>query len=392
MSPPSPAGRIAKRGSNVLLLEADAVLALAPQLRATTQVADLPRLRAKVAELLREFEIRAQVRGVNAARLDKAQVVLRALIDDVVSSMPWGGDASWQPLGASPPAEARQGSADSPVLRLLRMARDTSADRDLQELICVALALGFDARARGQSAGGEELAQIRSQLATRVRHDGPPRAIDLSPQWRAAVGQGNALASWLPLWVMALVLAALLAVLYFSLVLSLGVKSDRVYAQIAALRPPAAAAPPAPAASQARLGGPLSAQIAAQRLAVRDEIDRSVVVLPDRNLFEPGTAELQPASAESLRPIAVALQGSPGRVFVVGHTDGKTARSARYPSDWDLSVDRARSVQQALRGLGIEAARLRYDGRADTEPLPVSDAMRAVSGNGRIEIELQAGR
>jgi type VI secretion system protein ImpK len=392
MPTPSPVRRDAKRGSNPLLIEADAVLALAPQLRATTQMADLPRLRAKVAEMVREFEIRARVRGVSAARLDKARVVLCALIDDAVSSMPWGGDADWQPLGAAAAVEAGRGAPDGPALRLLRVARESSGDRELQELICVALALGFDARARGPVAAGEELAQIRAQLAAQVRHDGTSRRSDLSPQWQAAVGQGSALASWLPLWVVALVLAALLAVLYFSLVLALGAKSDKVYAQISALRPPAAATSQALPAPQARLAGPLSAEIAARRLAVRDEIDRSVVVVPDHDLFEPGTAKLQPASAQSLRPVAAALQSAPGRVLVVGHTDGKTARSARYPSDWDLSVDRARAVQDALRGLGVEAGRLRYDGRADTEPLPASDPMRAAGGNGRIEIDLLAGR
>jgi len=93
-----------------------------------------------------------------------------------------------------------------------------------------------------------------------------------------------------------------------------------------------------------------------------------------------------------LRPVAAALQRAPGRVLVVGHTDGKATRSARYPSDWDLSVDRARAVQDALRGLGVAADRLHYDGRADTEPRPAPQATAANIGNGRIEIMLLAGR
>jgi type VI secretion system protein ImpK len=196
----------------------------------------------------------------------------------------------------------------------------------------------------------------------------------------------------LPLWVTSLVAAALLAVLYFSLALSLGEKSDRVYAQLAALRPEKAASPQPLPASQPRLADLLSASVAAQRLTVRDEIDRSVVVLPDEALFEAGTAALRTAGLESLRPVAAALQSTPGRVLVVGHTDGKATRSARYPSDWDLSVDRARSVHDALRALGVGAARLRFDGRADTEPLMTTGATPLSSGNGRIEIVLLAGR
>jgi len=382
----------AGRSGNPLLFEADALLALAPELRATTCLTDLARLRANIAEMLREFEVGARVRGVNPERRAKARAVLCALIDDVVSSMPWGADAGWEPMGTSLAAKDGQDVTDGPVQRLLHVARDASADRDLQELICVALALGFDGRARGAAAGAEELAQIRAQLAAQLRGNGPDAGPVLSPHWRGAAGGGSALASWLALWVMGLVTAALLAVLYFSLILSLGAKSDRIYAQIAALRAPASATPRPLPESQARLAAPLSTDIAAHRISVRDEIDRSVVVLPGGGLFEPGTAKLLASGSEPLGRIAAALQRAPGRVLVAGHTDGKSARSAQYPSDWDLSVDRARAVHDALRGFGIEAARLRYDGRADTEPLAVTDGTGFIPGNDRIEIVLLAGR
>jgi flagellar motor protein MotB len=125
---------------------------------------------------------------------------------------------------------------------------------------------------------------------------------------------------------------------------------------------------------------------------VRDEIDRSVIVVPDVQLFETGGATLRPAGIDLLRPIAAALLRTPGRIQIIGHTDGTTARSARYPSDWELSVDRARAVQEALRNLGIAPSRLGYDGRASIEPFRVDDRTRAIDGDGRIEIVLLAGR
>jgi type VI secretion system protein ImpK len=126
-----------------------------------------------------------------------------------------------------------------------------------------------------------------------------------------------------------------------------------------------------------------------------------VVTLRDEALFEPGTANLLRSASASLQPVSAALQRVVGRVVVIGHTDAGSERSARYPSNWELSVDRARAVLDALVALGLPAARLRYDGRADTEAADAASASEAAAQaaakeapphNGRIEIVLLAGR
>jgi type VI secretion system protein ImpK len=79
-------------------------------------------------------------------------------------------------------------------------------------------------------------------------------------------------------------------------------------------------------------------------------------------------------------------------VLVIGHTDHDTDPSARFPSNWELSVERAHAVHDALALFGIPEARMRYDGRADTEPLPPAAANQPAVHSGRIEIVLLAGR
>jgi type VI secretion system protein ImpK len=260
----------------------------------------------------------------------------------------------------------------------------------MRELLGVALALGFDAGSG--DADSARLDELRIELATHDSRSGAPAEHELSPQWQSSVERGSALTSWLPLWVSSLVVAALLAVLFFALQLSLAAKSDRLYARMAGLRAPAVTAPRPLPAPQPRLAGVLAEQVAAQSLSARDEIDRSVVVVPGAQLFEAGGATLRPAGRELLRPIAEALQRTPGRIQVIGHTDGSSARSARYPSDWDLSVERARTVEEGLRDLGVEASRLTYDGRAGIEPLAADGQGHGIGGDGRLEIVLLAGR
>jgi type VI secretion system protein ImpK len=379
-------------GRNPLLIEADALLALAPQLRATPSMQDLNRLRSRIVEMLREFEARALARSIGSVRIARARTVLGALIDEVIQSMPWGAGAGWQSLAVVSAERSGRVHIAAPVEHLLEVSAQSSRDRELQELIWVALALGFDSCPRASESERDPLERIRARLA-------PPRPDrrlhgrgELSPHWRPAVSRGSALGSWLPLWVSTAVAAGLLAALYFSLALLLGASSDRVYSRIASLRS-ASAQPSAPApAAPARLALWLEGASAQGRLVVRDEIDRSVIVLPGRDLFDPDAASLRASAGATLREVAAALHRTVGRVEVIGHTDGTAARSLRYPSEWDLSVERARVVGRALQAFGLEAARVRFDGRADSEPLAVNDIARLRSGNDRVEILLLAGR
>jgi type VI secretion system protein ImpK len=372
-----------------LLWEANAILSLSTQLRATSFVSDLAQLRNRIVGLLADFQARARADGIEASRVAKATEVLAALIDHVVTSMPWGTDAGWQSLeSASAPPSGRR-----PTQRLLEVARGSSSDVGLSELIGVALLLGFDKRSLGDSPGESDLQidQVLARLTPAASKHGARTEKGPLP-WKPTVARPGALTSWLPLWVSSFVIAALLAVLFLLLELSLGAKSDRLYARMAALNGPTATTSPPQLAPNPRLAGVLSEQVNARNLFVRDEIDRSVIVVPDVKLFQAGNPSLLPASSGLLRPIAAALQRIPGKIQVIGHTDGSLARSARYPSDWELSVDRARVVQEALRDFGVEALRLVYDGRANIEPLKADDQARAVSGDGRIEIVLLVGR
>jgi type VI secretion system protein ImpK len=382
-------------GPNPLLSEADGLLALVAPLRATAQVADLARLQAQTAIALQRFCERARRRGIAASQIEKAQFVLGTLLDHVVETMPWGAGGQWRKLNAlkSAPGESAGHAA---IRQLAWMAEDPTANRDLRELIYVALALGFEARVHGPAAGSGEAEQARARVAAMLAREPGAAARPLSARWRPAVRRGGALGSWLPLWVGSFTVAGLLAVLYFSLALALGSQSDRVFKQIAALRlasfakAPEAGGGGAPAAAAKPRLQPLLTDVATEGVQVRDEADRSVVTLRDAVLFEPATANLLRTATASLRPVAAALQGVAGRVLVLGHTDARSERSARYPSNWELSVERARAAYDALRALGVPAARMRYDGRADTEPL--NPAAPGQPGNGRIEIVLLAGR
>lgn len=365
-----------------LIWQASPLIAVITQLRVIPAISDLGQLHSQIAAMLVTFMDDARAGGIGDSRATQATEVLAALADHVVSNMPWGADAGWHNLSQS--AASR---GELPLQRLLKIAAASSQDAGMQELIGVTLLVGFDKRSRGKDDAEIEqlLSRARTADGTPGERGGLPLASGRAKRIKGPPG-------WLPLWVCGVSTAAAVAVLTVVLLLSLAGKSDAVYAHLAALRGPAVATPRPLPAPTPRLAELLAEPVAAQSMSVSDEIDRSVIVVPEGRLFAPGESTAVSNSNDSLRPIAAALKQTPGRIQIIGHTDSKEARSAQFSSDWDLSVERARIVREALHALGIDAARISHDGHASIEPLPADDPARAISGDGRIEIVLLAGR
>ena len=178
-----------------------------------------------------------------------------------------------------------------------------------------------------------------------------------------------------------------------SLSISLGARSDPVFARIQGLRlaPPVVA--PTQPAPKPRLAQFLQSDIKAGQVAVRDEIDRSVVTIRGDGAFAVGSASLLPERAPLMGRIADALAQVSGNVLVTGHTDSQgLARSARFPSNWHLSEERARSVRDLLVSHKVAAERVRAEGRADAEPLVPNDTPGNRALNRRVEVTLMVGR
>jgi type VI secretion system protein ImpK len=151
-----------------------------------------------------------------------------------------------------------------------------------------------------------------------------------------------------------------------------------------------AAALPAP---KPRLAQFLEPDIKAGLVAVRDEIDRSVVTIRGDGTFAPGSATLLAQREALMMRVADALAQVSGNVLVTGHTDSQPiARSARFPSNWHLSEERAKTVRDLLVARKVAAERIRAEGRADAEPLVANDTATNRAMNRRVEITLVVGR
>jgi len=125
------------------------------------------------------------------------------------------------------------------------------------------------------------------------------------------------------------------------------------------------------------------------KLRVRIVRGRMVVELSENILFDSGKSELKKDGAEALTEVAGVLASIPDREFqIAGHTDNIPIKSARFPSNWELSTARAVTVARALASQGVPANRLSAAGYADTQSVASNDTPEGRQQNRRIEIVL----
>jgi type VI secretion system protein ImpK len=179
---------------------------------------------------------------------------------------------------------------------------------------------------------------------------------------------------------------------FLTLVILLNNRSDPVFSALASIKANTGnlKRPSAPIA-QPRLRHYLTNEITQGLLDVEEDAQMSRVVLHGDNLFDPGSADLNPALVAVIARIAEALNQVQGSVIVTGHTDDRPIRSLRFPSNYHLSLDRANSVVQMLSQTLRDPARVRAEAMADAQPLAANDTPENRARNRRVEVLLRVG-
>lgn len=367
-------------GINPLVAAANPVLAAVAQIRHTLTHPDPEGLRASLQQRIEAFEAAARAAGTGDDHLAAARFALEALVNESAASTPWG--ASWATEGGDRFFEV-----------LEQNSTDPAANRELLEFFYVCLALGYEGRYRREDDGRQALAQIRARLLGQLRAQRPPRDGELSGHWRGVQAPARRPPGALGFWVAGSAAALLLAALYVGYSVSLGSLSDPVAREVAQLkaapesRPTQAAARPVPAPDVA---AQLAAEIARGEVAVVDAPGVSTIVIRSDRLFASGSARLEAAIEPVVLRVAVALERVPGAILVTGHTDDVPIRTARFPSNWELSTERAASVVKLMAGSLKDPARLRAEGLADSAPAVPNDSAANRARNRRVEIVLRS--
>ena len=135
------------------------------------------------------------------------------------------------------------------------------------------------------------------------------------------------------------------------------------------------------------MAGFLEPEIKEGLVAVGDFGDRSIITIKGDGFFDPGSATVADKVLPLLVRIGEALNSVQGAVLITGHTDNQPIRSARFPSNWHLSQERALAVQRLL-GASVKPERIKSEGRAESEPVAENSTAAGRAKNRRVEITL----
>jgi type VI secretion system protein ImpK len=377
---------------NPLVSAASPLLSSAPRIRAMVQHPNPAGLKDALADGIRKFEAQARAEGLPNEQVIAARYILCTLLDESAASTPWGGSGVWANQSLLVLFHNETWGGEKVFQLMSKLAENVQGNRNLLELMYVALAFGFEGRYRVLNDGKAQLESLRVRLSQMLRGNRADGDKTLSPRWEGVPAKVSRLRDGLPMWVVASLAGLTLLGIYLVLSVSLNNASDNIFTTLQALdvkAAPVTAPPPPPVPAAApRLATFLKGEVEQGLVQVRDLSDRSIVVIKGDGFFEPGSSVIADRTLPLLARIAEGLKATPGTVLITGHTDNQPIRTLRYPSNWHLSQDRANAVKTLLGESGIKPERMRAEGKADAEPVEPNATPAGRARNRRVEITL----
>jgi type VI secretion system protein ImpK len=226
---------------------------------------------------------------------------------------------------------------------------------------------------------------------------------ELSPRWQGQKLANQASRLQVPWWGVAGFAGLVLFGLYFVLLYLLGGGVDASATAMTLLHesgplsierkvsvPPPPPPPPEPGnITQLQcISAALAPEIAAGNVSAVQTANQIVVRVGNLILFDSGSATVLDQFKPVATRIATALDKEPGYIKVVGHTDNVpiSRSNVRFPSNYQLSVERAKNVAALLKPGVADSSRLQTDGKGETAPLADNKTPEGRAKNRRVEI------
>ncbi len=377
-------------GTNPLVSAANPLLNAIVQIRHSVSHDDQSGLRQRLIDEIRRFEVRCQKAGLSYETIVGARYCLCTALDEAASLTPWGSRGIWSGSGLLVTFHNETWGGEKFFQLLARLSQNPRQHIELLELINFCLLLGFEGRYRVMDNGRTQLDTIKQRLGQMIRGVRGSYPPPLSPHPEDQPVMGKLWRPAIPLWACAALAGFLACLFYIILNWRLGDATSPVLAKIYQTPLPETKiqkpAEPLPAVLDLR--GFLRPEIEEGLVAVRDEADRSVVILKGDGLFASASTVVRDRYEAVINRIAQAMNNVSGRILVIGYSDNLPIRSARFASNYELSLARAESVQSMLRKHLSQPDRVKAEGRGEMDPVAPNNSAANRALNRRVEITL----
>ncbi|EPU3407231.1 type VI secretion system protein TssL, long form [Vibrio vulnificus] len=380
-------------GNNVLLAEANVIVSLLGQIRATATHSDVKQLREAFVQKMRDYENRLRLQGANSKQIDIARYCLCCAIDEAVLNTEWGSQSVWGHNSLLSTFYSNTQGGEQFFIHLDESLAEPNKHLDLLEVMYICMSLGFLGQFRVRENGIEQHRSLKNRVMDVLKSHGRDYSPSLNDDALAKVLVGEQIAEKAPLWVVLSITAAVLVSVYMYLSYSLNEKSDQTFSQLMNLVPSKeienqSADYISSLAVANQIQRSLATEIEMGLLKVDALPDRVRITFQSNDLFESGSAELVAHIFPVVSKVARALEATNGKILVVGHTDNNPIFTSKFPSNWHLSLARATALTDRLASAGKLSGRVIPEGMGDARPLVSNETAEGRSINRRVEIDL----
>jgi type VI secretion system peptidoglycan-associated protein len=379
---------------NVMLAEAEPVLALVASVRAGRVRVAMPELHRQCAQAISRFEAAIQAHYPEEKR-QRAKYAVCATVDDIAQNLPGLGSdgAEWARRSMVVTFFQENIGGDRFWQLVDDMLRYPNDNLDLIELYHACLAAGFEGRFRVMPDGRQRLHEIMTRLQGALPHVRALSQVELVPAWR---GENAPVAriGWNVLALAGLAAALLLLIVYIVLRLMLASSGEAPSDRLSSLIPdarltlsrPAAPMVPAESAQASALKRFLDPEIREGLVTVEEDAQTVRVRTTVGQLFESGSDQLEAGREALFHRIGRAIEAEKGSVTIEGHADNDKVATVQFPDNMALSEARAQTVGTLIKSDLTDPSRVTTKGMGETVPIASNATAAGKSKNRRVEI------
>jgi len=387
--------------ANLLLEAAGPLLLLLGRLRTSLMSANFANLMEQVADAVDEFDRTMRAESVPAVLADEAKYVLCATCDDIVQNIPSEQRHIWAQYSMLSRFFGERTGGVRFFEKLDKAKLDPTTNYDLLELIYACLAMGFQGIHRTTAGGAATLQSIHRNTYELLRRARPRSREDLSPHWRGQSLPQSGATFRIPYWALCAVAAVAMFGVFVTLRILLSGNTEVVTAEMGRMFPDsqlgiervavAVPAPPVPvkvSTQLERIRDRLKAEIEMNKVDPVESGQSIIIRVGAFSLFESGQATVRPDFEPIAQKIALALEAEPGDIRITGHTDNVRIATARFASNFELSLERAAAVSNLLKAKISRPDRLKTEGKGDAVPLASNQTPEGRGRNRRVDISI----
>ncbi|WP_139492126.1 flagellar motor protein MotB [Brevibacillus dissolubilis] len=114
-----------------------------------------------------------------------------------------------------------------------------------------------------------------------------------------------------------------------------------------------------------------------------------LITITDSALFDSGSALVRPEARKLAGEISKLLVPDARRVTVSGHTDNVPIRTSQFPSNWDLSSERALNFMKILlENKSLNPSNFSATGYGEYQPIAPNTTLQGRAKNRRVEVAI----